>query len=105
MRTLSLHLKRISEILSRYIGLQDLGGCISIQGSNVIALVALAEIYLHLSRHPGFCQIEEAQTRCATAMEHVVDAVKDLQNGNHLQKVHIYARVSYGNNFTEGSNT
>lgn len=94
VRTLSLHLKRISETLSHYIGLEDLGGCISIQGSNIIALVALAEIYLHLSRHSGFCQIEEAQHRCVTAMEHVVDAVKDLRSGNHLQKVHVYTRFS-----------
>ncbi|KAF9790916.1 hypothetical protein BJ322DRAFT_416774 [Thelephora terrestris] len=94
VRTLSLHLERISEILSRYIGLQDLGGCISIQGFNIIALVALAEIYLHLSRHPAFRQTEEAQNRCLAAMGHVIDAVKDLRNGNHLQKVHVYTRFS-----------
>ena len=94
VRTLSLHLERINELLSRYIGLQDLGGCISIQGSNIIALVALAEIYHHLSRNPSFRQVTEAQGRCLTAIEHVVATVKDLQNGNHLQKVHIYTGVS-----------
>jgi len=94
VRTLSLHLERINEILSRYIGLQDLGGCISIQGSNIIALVALAEIYHHLSRNSAFHQVMEAQSRCLTAIEHVVAAVKDLRNGNHLQKVHVYTGVS-----------
>ena len=94
VRTLSLHLERINETLSRYIGLQDLGGCISVQGSNIIALVALAEIYLHLSRNPTFHQTVEAQNHCLTALGHVVAAVKDLQDGNHLQKVHVYTRVS-----------
>ena len=94
VRTLSLHLERINETLSRYIDFQDLGGCISIQGSNIIALVALAEIYHSLSRNPTFRQAAEAQNRCLTAMEHVVAAVKDLQNGNHLQKVHVYTGVS-----------
>jgi len=94
VRTLSLHLERINEILSRYIGLQDLGGCISIQGSNIIALVALAEIYHHLSRNSTFHQSAEAQSRCLTAIEHVLAAVKDLRNGNHLQKVHVYTGVS-----------
>ena len=94
VRALSLHLERINETLSRYIDLQDLGGSISIQGSNIIALVALAEIYHHLSRNPTFLQATEARKRCITATEHVVAAVKDLQNGNHLQKVHIYTGVS-----------
>ena len=94
VRALSLHLERINQTLSRYIGLQDIGGCISIQGSNVIALVALAEIYHHLARNPMFRQITEAQDRCFTAMEHVVATVKDLRNGNHFQKVHVYTGVS-----------
>ena len=89
-----MHLERINEMLSHYIGLQDLGGCISIQGSNIIALVALAEIYHHLSRNSAFHQTIEAQNRCLTAIEHVVAAVKDLRDGNHLQKVHIYTGVS-----------
>ena len=94
VRTLSLHLERINEILSHYIGLDDLEGCISIQGSNIIALVALAEIYHHLSRNATFHQPAEAQGRCLTAIEHVVAAVKDLRDGNHLQKVHGYTGVS-----------
>ncbi|KAF9649873.1 hypothetical protein BDM02DRAFT_3113128 [Thelephora ganbajun] len=94
VRTLSLHLERINEVLSCYIGLQDLGGCISIQGFNIIALVALAETYHHLSRTPAFRQTTEAQARCLTAMEHVVAAVEDLRNGNHLQKVHVYTGFS-----------
>jgi len=94
VRTLSLHLERINQILSRYVGLEDLGGCISIQGSNIITLVALAEIYHHLSRNPVFRQTTEAQDRCLTAMGHAVAAVKDLHNGNHLQKVHVYTRFS-----------
>jgi hypothetical protein len=100
-----LHLERINEILSRYIGLQDLGGCISIQGFNIIALVALAEIYHHLSRNPAFRQAEEAQSRYFTAMERVVAAVKDLQNGNHLQKVHVYTGVSQRGDVTEHNKT
>ena len=89
-----MHLERINEILSRYIGLQDLGGCISIQGSNIIALVVLAEIYHRLSRNPAFRQTTDAQNRCLAAMEHVVAAVGDLRGGNHLQKVHVYTGVS-----------
>lgn len=100
VRTLSLHLERINETLSRYIDLQDMGGCISIQGSNIISLVALAEVYHHLSRNPTFHQTTEAQNRCLTAMEHVVTAVRDLQNGNHLQKVHVYTGVSPIYHFT-----
>lgn len=100
VRTLSLHLERINETLSRYIDLRDLGGCISIQGSNIAALVALAEIYHHLSRNPMFRQATEAQNHCFTAMEHVVAAINDLQNGNHLQKMHVYTRVSQGVHFT-----
>ena len=95
VRTLSLHLERIKATLSRYLNLQDLGGCISIQGFNIIALVALAEIYYKLSRNSAFYhQAQEAQNRCLTAMEHAVATVKDLRNGNHLQKVHIYTGVS-----------
>jgi len=87
-------------MLSRYIGLQDLGGCISIQGSNIIALVGLAEIYHHLSQNPAFRQTMEAQDRRRTAIEQVVAAVKDLQNGNNLQKVHVYTGVSQDNRVT-----
>jgi hypothetical protein len=93
IRTLSLHIERVDGLLSRYRGLQDIGGCISIKGSNVIALVALAEIYHHLSRNPAFPRTEEAQTRFLTAMEHVVAAVEDLRDENHLQKVHVYTGV------------
>jgi hypothetical protein len=93
IRTLSFHLERVGSLLSRYIDLDDLGGCISIKGSNVIALVALAEIYHHLSRNPTFPRTEEAQSRFLAAMECVVAAVEDLRDGNHLQKVHVYTGV------------
>ena len=105
VRTLSSHLDRIDNLLSRYIGLQDLGGCISIQGSNIIALVALAEMYHHLSRNPAFPRTEEAQTRFLTAMEQVVAAVEDLRNGNHLQKVHVYTGVCQGCNTIRSDET
>ena len=100
IRTLSLHLERVDGLLSRYMGLQDIGGLISIKGSNVIALVALAEICHHLSRNPAFPRAEEAQNRFLTAMEHVVAAVEDLQDGNHLQKVHVYTGVCWDSNIT-----
>lgn len=102
-RMLSSHLERINSLLSRYIDLQDLGGCVSIQGSNIIALVALAEIYQHLSRNPAFPRTEGAQNRFLTAMEHVVATVKNLRNGNHLQKVHVYTRVGQGGNITRSN--
>lgn len=105
VRTLSLHLERINNLHSRYIGLQDLGGCISIKGSNIIALVAVAEIYYHLSRNPAFPRTEEAQTRFLTAMEHVVAAVKELRIGNHLQKVHVYTGVRQGGNIIRNRDT
>jgi len=92
-------------MLSRYIGLQDLGGCISIQGSNIIALVALAEIYHHLARNPAFRQTIEAQDRRRTAIEQVIAAVKDLRNGNHLQKVHVYTGVSQDDRVTGRNRT
>jgi len=101
VRALSSHLERINQTLSSYIDLEDLGGCISIQGSNIISLVALAEIYHHLSRNLVFRQPAEAQDRCLSAMGHVVAAVRDLQSGNHLQKVHIYTRVSQDNRTAE----
>lgn len=105
VRALSSHLERIDEILSRYINLQDLGGDISIRGSKVIALVALAEIYHHLSRTPTFRQTPEKQPCCLTSIERAVAVVEDLRNENHLQKVHAYTGVSQNNYFTECGET
>ena len=103
VQTLSLHLKRINETLLRYINLGDVGGSISIQSSNLITLVALAEVYYHLSL--SMDQIDrkdEAQDRFLTAIKHVTALAHDLNRGNQLQNIHVYSGVSQDGNFTEG---
>lgn len=92
-----MHLERINETLQRCADLNDLEGCTSIKSSKVISLVALAEIYHHLSRSvDDESRRAEAQVHFLTAMGDVVTVVVDLREGNHLQKVHTYTEVSQG---------